>query len=322
MKAVKNLSWLMIILFIAVYPITLGRVYPYHVPLLIIVGIYVILATSLDLLVGVTGQISLGHAGFFAIGAYTSGILSTTYHISPLVALGIGLLVTGIVAWVTGWSVLALKGYYLAMATLGLNVVIYTLIVGFQWLTGGATGLRDIPSFTMFNLTLKTYSQYYYMVWAIVLLIVVSCLAILKSPLGRTLIAIHSDETAASIFGVDCPKYKLHIFVLSSLYASVAGSLLAHYMGFISPDDFSFFTSIRILVMIYLGGAGTIYGPAVGAIFLKLLPEITYRFHDYELLIEGLILIFVLVFVPGGLFRILIVMKNQFQNIKSNHQKW
>jgi len=160
------------------------------------------------------------------------------------------------------------------------------------------------------------------MVWAIVLLIVMSCLAILKSPLGRTLIAIHSDETAASIFGVDCPKYKLHIFVLSSLYASVAGSLLAHYMGFISPDDFSFFTSIRILVMIYLGGAGTIYGPAVGAIFLKLLPEITYRFHDYELLIEGLILIFVLVFVPGGLFRILIVMKNQFQNIKSNHQKW
>jgi branched-chain amino acid transport system permease protein len=322
MKVVKNLSWLIIILFIAVYPITLGKVYPYHIPLLIIVGIYVILATSLDLLVGVTGQISLGHAGFFAIGAYTSGILSTTYHISPLVALGTGLLVTGIVAWVTGWSVLTLKGYYLAMATLGLNVVIYTLIVGFQWLTGGATGLRDIPSFTMFNLTLKTYSQYYYMVWTIVLLIVVSCLAILKSPLGRTLIAIHSDETAASIFGVDCPKYKLHIFVLSSLYASVAGSLLAHYMGFISPDDFSFFTSIRIIVMIYLGGAGTIYGPAVGAIFLKLLPEITYRFHDYELLIEGLILIFVLVFVPGGLFRILIAIKNQFQSIKSTQQKW
>jgi branched-chain amino acid transport system permease protein len=93
-------------------------------------------------------------------------------------------------------------------------------------------------------------------------------------------------------------------------------------MGFISPDDFSFFTSIRIIVMIYLGGAGTIYGPAVGAIFLKLLPEITYRFHDYELLIEGLILIFVLVFVPGGLFRILIAIKNQFQSIKSTRQKW
>jgi branched-chain amino acid transport system permease protein len=137
-----------------------------------------------------------------------------------------------------------------------------------------------------------------------VFLVIASAVAIIGSPFGRTLVAIHSDEVAARTFGVNCPQYKTRVFVLANIYASIAGSLFAHYMGFIAPDDFGVATSVNILVMLFLGGIGTIYGPILGAIFLKLLPEVTYVFQDYDLLINGVILIVVLVFMPRGLYGI------------------
>jgi branched-chain amino acid transport system permease protein len=191
------------------------------------------------------------------------------------------------------------------MATLALNEIIVTLIIGLQWLTGGASGLRDVPAFSVPGFSFDNHVHYYYLVWAIVVLVVTSSVAVVRSPFGRTLIAIHSDETAAKTFGIDCAAYKLRVYVLSALYASLAGSLFAHYMGFLAPDDFSVMTSINILVMLYLGGTGTVYGPALGAVFLKLLPEFTYQFQDYELLLNGVILIVVLVFMPKGLFGVL-----------------
>lgn len=296
----KNIKWLGFLFFIGVLPSILDEISPYYINVFILVGIYVILAVSLDLLVGFTGQISVGHAAFFAIGAYTSGILTTNHGVSPMFALVAGLFVSGLIAWLVGWSVLSLKGYYLAMATMGLNAIIYTLIIGLQELTGGATGLSNIPSFGVFGFVLADY-KYYYLVWLIVLLVLASCVRLVKSPLGRTLNAIHGDEVAARTLGVDSSKYKLNIFVLSSVYAALAGSLFTHYMGFISPNDFSIRTSIDVLIMVFLGGVGTIYGPAFGAFFLKYLPEITYRFEDYELLLHGLILISVLAFMPKGL---------------------
>ncbi len=132
-----------------------------------------------------------------------------------------------------------------------------------------------------------------------------------RSPFGRCLIAIHSDEAAARAFGIDCAKYKTHAFMLAAAFASIAGSLFAHYMGFIAPDDFGILTSINLLVMLFLGGIGTIFGPALGALFLKLLPEVTYQLQDYELLINGIILIVVLVFFPRGLFGIFTNLRNR-----------
>jgi branched-chain amino acid transport system permease protein len=149
-----------------------------------------------------------------------------------------------------------------------------------------------------------------------VILVITCCLALTKSPFGSTLIAIHSDEEAASTLGIDCPKYKLHVFVISSMLAGVAGSLFAHFMGFIAPDDFDIFTSILILVMLFLGGVGTIYGAALGAVFLKLLPEVTYRFQVYELFLHGLILILVLIFMPKGLLGILTKVKHRLLRSK------
>jgi branched-chain amino acid transport system permease protein len=315
-KVRRNLWWLVLLLLIALFPVTLGRISPYYNTVLILVGIYVILAVSLDLLIGFAGQISVGHAAFFALGAYTSGILTSKHSISPPFALLTGLFVSGFVAWGIGRAVLRLKGYYLAMATLGLNAVVVKLITGFASVTGGASGLLNIPPFQLLGLTFQDHTYYYYFVWTIVILVILLCLGLAKSPFGNALIAIHSDEEAASTLGIDCPKYKLHVFVISSILAGVAGSLFAHFMGFIAPDDFDIFTSILVLVMLFLGGVGTIYGAVLGAAFLKLLPEVTYRFQTYELFFHGLILILVLIFMPRGLLGILTDVKNRLVGYK------
>jgi branched-chain amino acid transport system permease protein len=297
------LWWLVLLLLIALFPATVGRISPYYNTVLILVGIYVILAVSLDLLIGFAGQISVGHAAFFAIGAYTSGILTTRYAMSPSLALVCGLFTSGLVAWGIGRSVLRLKGYYLAMATLGLNAVIVKLITGFVSFTGGASGLLNIPPFHFIGLTFQDHHYYYYFVWGVVILVITSCLALAKSPFGSALIAIHSDEEAASTLGIDCPRYKLQVFVIASMFAALA--------GFIAPDDFDIFTSILILVMLFLGGVGTVYGAALGAVFIKLLPEVTYGFQDYELFVHGFILILILIFMPRGLLGIVTNVKNR-----------
>jgi branched-chain amino acid transport system permease protein len=302
MKLLIKYWWILVLLFIALYPPTLGKMSSYRCGILVFIGIYVILAVSLDLLMGYAGQISVGHAAFFAIGAYVSGILTARYGASPIVALVCGMVLSGGVAWAMGKPVLALKEYYLAMATLALNEIVVTLIVGLQGLTGGASGLRDIPSFSLFGLSLSNHVSYYYFVWAVVIAVVLCSLAIVRSPFGRTVLAIHGDETAAKAMGIDSARYKVRIYMISAIFASVAGSLFAHYMGFLAPDDFGVGTSINMLVMLYLGGIGTIFGPALGAVFLKLLPELTYKFQDYEMLTNGVILMLVLVFMRKGIF--------------------
>jgi branched-chain amino acid transport system permease protein len=293
-------QWIVLLL-IALFPITVGKIAPYYNTVMILIGIYIILAVSLDLLMGSAGQISVGHAAFYAIGAYTSGILTTKYAVPPLAALICSLLACNIVAWGIGYAVLRLKGYYLAMATLGLNAVIVTLITGLGSLTGGANGLLNIPKFSIFGFVFNDHLKYYYFVWIMVVITVICTLALTRRPFGRILVAIHSDEEAAGTLGIDAAMYKLHIFVVSSTFAGLAGSLFAHYLGFIAPSDFDIGTSIALIVMVSLGGAGTVYGAALGAMFMKLLPELTYRFKDYELLLSGVILVAVLIFLPKGI---------------------
>jgi len=304
MERLKRVWWILPAVILSILPLLFKEKSAYVSGILIFAGIYIILAVGLDLLMGYAGQISVGHASFFAIGAYSSAILTVKYGISPLMAMFFGMFLSGFIAWIIGRPVLALKEYYLAMATLAFNEIVITLIIALEWLTGGGSGLRNIPSFNLFGFIMKSNLHYYYFVWLIVFLVVAMAIAIVRSPMGRTLIAIHSDEIAARTFGIDSTKYKTGIFVLVNVFASVAGSLYAHYMGFIAPDDFGVSTSVNMLVMLFLGGFGTIYGPAIGALFLKILPELTYFFQDYELLINGIILIIVLVFMPKGIYGI------------------
>jgi len=302
MSRIKPLWWVLIIACVALFPMTLGGMSPYRCGILVLAGIYVILAVSLDLLMGYTGQISVGHAAFFAIGAYVSGILTTSHGAAPLPAMIAGMVLAAAVAWIVGRPLLKLKEYYLAMATLALNVVVVTLIVGLQRLTGGASGLKDIPSFSLLGIGFDNQVRYYYVVWSAVALVVLISLTVVRSPFGRTLLAIHSDETAARTFGIDCARYKVRVYVLSAVFASLAGSLFAHYMNFLAPDDFGVDTSINILVMLFLGGIGTVFGPVLGALFMKILHEVTYGFQDYEMFINGAVLILVLLFMPKGLY--------------------
>lgn len=302
MRLLGRFWWLAALLFLALYPLTFGRATTYRCGVLVFVAIYVILAVSLDLLMGYAGQISVGHAAFFAVGAYATGILTTKCAWPPALALVAGVVLSACLAWGVGRPVLALKEYYLAMATLALNEIVVTLIIGLQGLTGGASGLRDIPGFTFSGVSFESPLRFYYLVLAVAALVVAASLAIVRSPFGRALTAIHSDETAARTFGVDCARTKLRVYVVSAVFASLAGSLFAHQMGFLAPDDFGVTTSVNLVVMLFLGGVGTIFGPVLGAVFLKLLPEATYRFQDYELLTNGLILIAVLLFMPKGLW--------------------
>lgn len=302
MKSYERILLTVVFLILVIFPFMMGTNSRYFVGVMILVGIYVLLAVGLDLLMGYTGQISVGHAAFFAIGAYTTGIMTTKCEWGALSALLLGIILSSGIAWLIGRAVLALKEYYLAMATLAFNEIVVTLLTGLEWLTGGGSGLRDIPAFSIFGTSLDNTTHYYYLVLGVVTLAIFISFKIVRSPYGLTLSAIHSDEMAASHFGVNCKTYKTNVFMLVAAYASVAGSLFSHYMGFIAPDDFGIMTSVNLLVMLFLGGIGTILGPALGALFLKLLPEVTYSFHDYQLFIEGSILVIVLVFIPRGMY--------------------
>jgi branched-chain amino acid transport system permease protein len=295
------------ILIIAIFsfPLSFAKIYPYSLKVLIPIGIYIILAISLDLLIGYAGQISLGHAGFFALGAYASGISTVKYAFTPFWGFIHSIILTGLVALLLGLAVLRLKGYYLIIATLSFGIIVTGLITSLQDLTGGGTGLSGIPDFELLGFSFNNPIRYFYLVWIFVLLTIVLSYGIVHSRVGRAISAIHTDELAASCMSINPTKYKVQIFTFSAVLAGISGTLFAHYLKFLAPDDFNLFVSIDIIVMVFVGGVGTIFGPVLGATFIKMLPEILYTLKDYELLIYGLILILILVFMPGGILGIL-----------------
>lgn len=275
----------------------------YYFTLLNLIGLNIIVVLGLNLLMGYAGQISLGHAAFFGLGAYTSGILTATYKIDPLVALLAGLVLSCLVAVVVGIPALKLRGFYLAMATLGFGIIVAIVFQQMDWLTGGPSGLMGIPSFRLFGLHFDTPRSSFYLVWIIVGVILCLSLNIVDSRVGRALRAIHDSETAALAMGIDSQRLKLLIFVVSALYASVAGSLLAHTINFIAPSSFGFMSSIKLVTMVVVGGMASIWGSLLGATALTVLPELLAVFHDLEVVIFGLILMAVMIFMPRGLVR-------------------
>ncbi len=275
----------------------------YYVTLLNLIGLHIIIVLGLNLLMGYAGQISLGHAAFFGLGAYTSGILTATYKVDPLLALLAGLLLSTLVAVIVGIPALKLKGYYLAMATLGFGIIVAIAFQQMDWLTGGPSGFMGIPPFRFLGWRFQTPAAKFFLVWALVGLILFLSLNIVDSRIGRALRAIHDSETAALAMGVDAQRLKLLIFVVSALYASLAGSLLAHTVNFIAPSSFGFMFSIKLVTMVVVGGMASIWGSLLGAAVLTVLPELLAVFHDLEVVIFGLILMVVMIFLPRGLVR-------------------
>jgi branched-chain amino acid transport system permease protein len=265
-------------------------------------GFNVILAVSLNLLIGYAGQISLGHAAFFGLGAYSSAILTTRYGVDPWLSMLAGLAVVFLVASLISRPILRLKGHYLAMATLGFGIIVHIVMVQAVTLTGGPDGLSGIPGLSLLGWRLKTDLHWYWLVAGGMLVVVWLSLNIVDSRTGRALRAVHGSEFAAEMMGIDTARTKAQVFVLSALLSAFAGSLFAHQQGFVSPDSFSFFVSIELVTMVVLGGMASTYGAVFGAVTLTLLKAGLVVFHDYEMVILGAILMVIMIFLPQGLF--------------------
>jgi branched-chain amino acid transport system permease protein len=285
--------------FILVAPVAFTGGYLMNV--LVFVGIHTMLAIALNLLLGYAGQISLGHAGFFGLGAYLSGILTATYGWNPWVAMPLSALLVGGLAFLIGLPILKLKGHYLAMATLGLGIIIYIVFNETVDLTGGPSGLSGIPNLTIGSYSFDSDVKNYYLIWGITLGTILLTLNLANSRVGRALRAVHDSEVAARVVGVNARLLKVQIFALSALISSIAGSLYAHTMTFISPASFGFNFSVELLTMVVIGGLGSIYGSFLGAALLTLLPEFLRAAHDYDIIIYGALLMLMVMFMPGGL---------------------
>ncbi len=275
----------------------------YLLNVLVFVGIHTLLAVALNLLLGYAGQISLGHAGFFGLGAYLSGVMTATYGWNPWTTMIAAALLVGTLAFIIGFPILKLKGHYLAMATLGLGIIIYIVFLEWVAVTGGPSGLSGIPNLTIGGLVFDSDLKNYYLVWAFVLAVVIFSVNLANSRIGRAFRAIHDSEVAARVMGVNARLLKVQVFALSALICSVAGSLYAHVMTFIAPASFGFHISVELLTMVVIGGLGSIYGSILGALLLTLLPEFLRFMHDYDIVFYGGLLVVMTIFMPGGLVR-------------------
>jgi branched-chain amino acid transport system permease protein len=277
---------------------------PYHVGILIFLGMNLMITIGLSLLMGYAGQISLGQAAFFGIGAYTTGILTTKLGFPIYLSCPLSILVTVSIAFAVGIPTLRLRGHYLAMATLGLGEIVHIVFNELLSLTGGPSGFGNIPLIRIFGMELDNDYKYYIFVWAIVAFILFLSLNLIDSRVGRALKAIHKEEQTASTIGVNTSRLKLSIFVLSAGYAALAGFLYAHFVTFLSPGTFSLRFSVLLVTMVAVGGMGNIWGAVIGTAVLTLLPEYLRFFKDFDILIYGVILISIMILRPEGLYGI------------------
>ena len=246
----------------------------YLLHILVITGIYVILTLSLNLVVGYTGLAALGHAAFSCVGAYASSLLALQYGVPPWIGLLVGAVTAAVLGLIVGAPSLRLKGDYLALATFGLGIIVYSVAKNWIAVTRGPMGLPGIPGFSIFGKELSSVWASLVIVCVFVALTFIVIRRIVRSPFGRVLRAIRDDEIAALAIGKNINKYKMIVFVVGAFFAGIAGSLYAHYITFIDPSSFTVMESITILLMVVFGGMGSLKGPFVGAATLVILPEL------------------------------------------------
>lgn len=273
----------------------------YNLSILVFMGLNAMIVIGLSLLMGYAGQISLGHAAFFGLGAYSTGILTTQFGFSIYSAIIAGVMLSSLVAVIIGIPALRLKGHYLAIATLGIGEIIFILFNELISLTGGPSGLSHIPPFHIGGFQFSSSLHYYYLVWGILVIMMWFSLNVVYSRVGRALMAMHGSEVAASAMGINLSLHKIQVFVLSAIYASIAGAIYAHFVSFIAPNNFALLSSIMFLVMGVVGGIHNVWGALLGASLMTLLPEYLRIFKDFDILVYGAILLSILLFMPEGI---------------------
>jgi len=298
MKHLRHILFLALIMFTGMLTSN-----SYHLQLLTFIGINTLLALGLNMLMGYAGQISLGHAAFYGIGAYTTAILTVHLNWSPWLALPAAVLLTALVAFLVALPMLKLSGYYLGMGTLGFGMITYILIRQWTTITGGDSGLVGIPFLALGPYSLASGKAYFFLVWGVVLVSFLICERLVDSRVGRALRAIHDGEQVAAAMGIDTSRLKTGVFVLSAIFAALAGFLYAHLVSFISPNSFDFLVSIRLVTMVVVGGMASIWGSLLGASLLTILPEWLHVFSEFEMIVYGLILMSIMIFLPQGLTR-------------------
>ena len=314
----ENLKWVpLIIVAVFALPFLLKSAtfsYKYYLYVLNMAGIYIILTVGLDLLSGFTGLISLGHAAFLAIGAYTSAILVDQVGLPFELSLIITPVIVGFFGLIIGFPALRIEGMYLGLTTMGFGFIVKRMIIALRDWTGGSGGLQ-VSDATLLGFSIQSDWDNYFFIFTFVILAVVSARRIIHSKLGRAFMAIRDSEHAAEASGVNIAKYKLIAFFISGMFAGFAGVLFAHTANFISTDHFDILLSIYFIVMVLVGGMGSIYGAVLGTLFIvlmenlfiplfeeslsKIIPTMT---GDIQAFIFGLIMLLFIIFQPLGLY--------------------
>ncbi|RID91952.1 branched-chain amino acid ABC transporter permease [Gemmobacter lutimaris] len=300
----KTATLLVLAALVAITPFFFPSGYYYRVGALIFVNGLAV--TGIVILTGYAGQVSLGHAGFAGIGGYACALAPVHLGLPPVLAVVLGAAISAALAWLVGRPILRLKGYYLGVASLGMGILISMVLNNERWLTRGPDGI-DVPDLGLrgvlkdWGLNLSNGEFWYFFSGIVMILGAWAALNLHQSPTGRALRALHGSEIAARTVGVDVSRLKLQAFVISAVYASVSGSLLALQNKFITPDVAGFMHSIEMVTMAVLGGAGSVLGAIFGAGILTLLPQVLTVFAEYEQMVLGLVMMLVMIFLREGL---------------------
>ncbi|WP_300556229.1 branched-chain amino acid ABC transporter permease [Limnohabitans sp. Rim8] len=297
---------------------------PYYIHLMTLALIWIVLAQGQNLTQGFVGYVSIAQAGFMGIGAYISTLLTMNFGVSVWATLVIAPLLTGAMAIIAGYPSLRVKGHYFSIVTLAYNMVIFIVLMTFKALTGGEAGIPDVPrpsELTLFGYVFsfegRSNLNYYALALSAAILATACCALVLHSRAGRVMLAIRQNEDLAEAMGVVTSRYKLFAFVMSSIFAGLAGTLYAHYIGFLNPEPFGVDQSLNIILAVILGGSGTLTGPIVGAVSVVFLPELLRFADSFRLIIYGSILVIATIFLPKGLVPLVVTIWQRLRTRKT-----
>jgi branched-chain amino acid transport system permease protein len=283
----------------ALAPLVVGDRY---ISILILAAIYTVIVAGLNVFMGFTGQVSFGHSAFVAIGGYTTAVLTVAHGWPPLGALVVAIVLALIAALVIGFPLLRLRGRYLAMGTFALGLIAIEVATQWKSLTRGSFGIAAIPPFGGAGFEMESDRQYFYVYWLIAGAVLFATARIRESRIGRAFRAIANEEQAALALGIDIFRYKLMSLTVSAALSALGGSMMAHYLTFVSPDVYDFGMIMLLFSIIYVGGVGSTLGPLLGAVAICLLPELLRGFNQWREIVYGVLVLLILMFAPRGLY--------------------
>ncbi|KPK33626.1 MAG: ABC transporter permease [Betaproteobacteria bacterium SG8_40] len=292
-----TLLWVAALLLWAALPFVATR---HMVDLLVFAGLYSIAGLGVAFLLGQCGIVNLAQSVFYGIGAYSVAWFCARKGLPVPVGIASGIVLSVAMAAVVGWPILRLSGYFLALATLALGIIAQVLFLEWDWITGGTLGIGGIPFIEILGFTFDTPARFYFLVWPVALLLLVLHHNLLHSRAGLALRAMRDEPDAAAVLGIDIHKLKVQMFMLSAMLGSLAGSLFAHYVTFVSVDSFAIDRAISFLLLAVLGGVYTVWGPVLGALFITILPQWLSRLGDIHAFVFAAALIAAVILLPEG----------------------